>query len=142
MLALPIQGFAAASMLYCGMRSDQQGAESATSRQSHHHMASADNGSDQAMKTMASVHDHSDFGAMAAEPDQVISTASQMPHMPGKMPDGAHKCGVCASCCSLMGIADVPTILVAHSAPEAQYLDPLVLAYAVSLWVPEKPPRA
>jgi len=127
MLAMPIQGFAAASMAYCGVGAAHKTVSANAMPQTpQHHAESAGEGHGQSM--------HHEMVQTAA-PDQPADTQTQLP-------DAAHKCGVCASCCNLIGIAVIPQLLAVHVSPDATYLEPLALSYTVPSSLPEKPPRA
>lgn len=129
MLAVPVQGFAAASMLYCGMGTEHGAMESQSMPASHHMAAQAvhmDHGED-------SIHDK--VGLVDGQADQAHD-------MSGKVPDSTHKCGVCAACCNLIGIAEFPSLMTSAISPPAQYLEPLAQSYAAPLRLLERPPRS
>ncbi|MBI2728485.1 MAG: hypothetical protein HYX42_19785 [Polaromonas sp.] len=126
MLALPLQGFAAASMLYCGMGS-AHGAKIVQMdlNSSHHQMADA----------MGMQHEH-------GKHDKTVQAANQSPDGQKQLPDSTHKCGVCAACCSVIAIADFPQTVEVQLSPKADLAEPFVLIYAVPSRLPDKPPRA
>ncbi|MES2510000.1 MAG: hypothetical protein V4625_08725 [Pseudomonadota bacterium] len=126
MLALPLQGFAAASMLYCGMGAghDAKAAHIETGYD-HHHMADA----------TVMPHDHEKQEATA-------QLGKQSPDSQQQLPDSSHKCGVCAACCSVIAIANFPQTVEVQSSPKANLAEPFVLIHAVPSRLPEKPPRA
>lgn len=121
MLALPLQGFAAASMLYCAENTD-------------HHATQA-----QALQTVgpaeSSATDHAAHEHHTAQAEPAHDT-------PSKLPDAAHKCGVCAACYNTLGTTSPPLAVTAYATPDTRHLEPLVQAYAAPLRLPEKPPRA
>ncbi|MES2363441.1 MULTISPECIES: hypothetical protein [Polaromonas] len=123
LLALPLQGFAAASMLYCGMGPNHDDQVSVAS--GHHHM----NGLGEAQ------HDHSSH-------DKTAKSAKQSPDGKKQLPDASHKCGVCASCCSVLAISDFPRTVELQPSPHADLTELFVLIHAVPSRLPEKPPRA
>ena len=126
MLALPLQGFAAASMLYCGMGAGHDAnAAQMEMGSSHHQMADA--------KVMPHQHEKQDATAQVSK----LSPDSQK-----QLPNSSHKCGVCAACCSVIAIADFPHTVEVQSSPKADLAEPFVLIHAVSSDLPEKPPRA
>lgn len=126
MLALPLQGFAAASMLYCGMGAGHDAkAAQMEMRSSHHSMADV----------MVMPHDHE-------KQDATAQIAKQSPDSQKQLPNSSHKCGVCAACCSVIAIADFPQTAEARSSPKADLAEPFVLIHAVPSRLPEKPPRA
>ncbi len=131
MLALPLQGFAAAAMLYCGTGPAHQAmqTQSATqdSLQSHDH-------------TVATVrHDHhsqpTDTTARTLT-DQSTDLAQ------AQLPDATHKCGVCAACCSVLALTEVAHAIAVPSLPPSDLAEPFVLIDTVPSRQPEKPPRA
>lgn len=58
-----------------------------------------------------------------------------------KLPDAAHKCGVCASCCHSVAIAEFPQTVVFAPLAQAELHEPFVLIYSLPTLVPERPPR-
>lgn len=127
MLALPMQGFASASMQYCGKRADHMVLQAPSDPQPHHHHADASNDG----------HEH----AMHAEAMQADSP-EQASDMQNQLPDAAHKCSVCASCCNLVGMTAAPQTVAIHSAPHAVYVEPSALIHSAASALPKKPPRA
>lgn len=120
MAAIPLQGWAAASMLFCGMGAHHAPAQVAVAQQD-----------------AAGHHDHSKH-SHAAEV-QVKKTAD---NTSTKLPDVAHKCGVCASCCHGVAIAEFPELVAFAPVPQAELAAPFVLIHARPSQVPDKPPRA
>ncbi len=128
MLALPLQGFAAATMLYCGPGPTHQAMQKAVqmSHQSHDHNAAA----------MMQQDHHAQPINTAAQTDQFSDQAQ------AALPDAAHKCGVCAACCSVLALTDVARTIAVPSLPHSDLAEPFVLIDAVPSRQPEKPPRA
>jgi hypothetical protein len=124
MLALPLQGFAAAAMLYCGVGASSHSHSETTD--GHHHAAAG---------ALESGHDHS-MGSQAAD------VTADAPGVQKQLPDGSHKCGVCSACCSGVAISGSPLAVEVQSPPKADLVEPFVLIYAVPSRLPEKPPRA
>jgi hypothetical protein len=121
MFAIPVQGFAAASMLYCG-----QGA-------GHAHQAST---ADHAHGSHGHGHGEHDLaagpGAAADSADGAAASAADL----------MHKCGVCASCCNAVAISHNSPTLVPEKIGRADAGEPIVAAYSRSTLLPDKPPRA
>lgn len=123
MLAIPLQGFAAASMLYCGPSPDHHG---------------------QKIEAMGEPQ------VSVASEDQTLffagETVSALPidshHESVKLPDATHKCGVCASCCNLLGIPDASVPTVFADLPIGHYLEPLAASSSAPLRLLDKPPRS
>ncbi|MDB5858892.1 MAG: hypothetical protein JWQ76_2581 [Ramlibacter sp.] len=112
LLAIPLQGIAAASMLYCG----------AATSHSHDEVQAP------------SHHDHSADVHAAAQADDAAAAAG--------LPDQDHKCGACATCCHGAAIAATFTLLSPSPAPQAHAAEPVVHLHSRSSPVPDKPPRA
>lgn len=111
--AIPLQGLAAASMLYCGTdapAAQQQG------QTAHHEHAT---------------HGTGTHGGAAPQAD-----------IDKQLPDATHKCGVCASCCTGLAIVAFAPLLIFPSLPQAESAEPFVLIHARPSQVPDKPPRA
>lgn len=126
MLALPMQGFAAASMLFCGMGADFGAkTEQVNVVSGHHHAADA----------TGTQHNHSKQGKTSL-------VAKQSPDNQKQLPDTSHKCGVCAACCSVMAISYFPQTAEVQSSPQADLVEPFVLIHAVTSRLPDRPPRA
>ena len=123
-LALPLQGFAAASMLFCGPASNGLVlAQAVQSPQPHHHAEGA---------------------VMQAQHMQDLAGAALPSHEAGASHAFAalHKCSVCAACCNLAWMAEPPPALATRPLPRTDFAEPLVLIQAVPARLPEKPPRA
>ena len=118
--AIPLQGLAAASMLFCGMAAHHAPAQVAAAKQD-----------------VAGEHDHSQHSDAAEV--QVEKTADDS----GKqLPDVTHKCAVCASCCNSVAITEFPPLVAFAPVPQAELAEPFVLIHARPSQVPDKPPRA
>jgi hypothetical protein len=113
--ALPLQGMAAASMLYC----DQAAAAVAVAA-THGEHADHDHGHHQ-----ASAHD----GHAAGQAD-----AAGAGH-------GDHKCPICALC-QVVAIPETTPVLPWADSPSAELPQPRVLALTRAPPRPDKPPRA
>jgi hypothetical protein len=128
--ALPLQGWAAATMLFCGpAQRDAVVAKAHSPGQaiSHHHM-------DPANHDMQAAH-----GQHQADTTGDIGNGH---HGAKTVADGSHTCGVCASCCNGVALAQTqhsPSIAVA---PRADLAEPLTVVLARPSPVPDKPPRA
>ncbi len=115
--AVPMQGFAATSMLLCG-----RGAQ-------HQHTAQASEPHDHA--TM-----HGDMGA--ADP---FHTHAAEP-APDASSDADHTCGICATCCNGVALVGVSHMAAMPPAPQAELAEPFVRVHTLPSPVPDKPPRA
>lgn len=116
--AIPLQGFAAASMLFCGMGSGHQPALQVQAQAGDH-------------------HDHAEHGHGHA----VKEKAAQPADGQAQLPDASHKCGVCGSCCSSAAITETPRALALAPPPQSEAAEPFVLIHPRPSTVPDKPPR-
>lgn len=114
--AIPLQGFAAASMLFCAMGAQHQQA--------------------QVQVQVASQHDHAGHGHAKKVTGEVQANGN------AQLPDAGHTCGVCASCCHSVAISQTAAPVAAASLPQAKAAEPFVLIHRRPSPVPDKPPRA
>lgn len=125
--AIPLQGLAASSMLFCGKGQHHAPAQVAA--------AQADLASSGSVASAG--HDHSKHSH--AGEVQAKKTADKA----GKqLPGAEHKCAVCASCCNVVAITEFPQLVAFAPAPQAELAEPFVLIHARPSQVPDKPPRA
>ncbi len=124
MLALPLQGFAAASMVLCG------------------------GGMNHLMRLTGS-SDGVESGAVASTPgpshhgegqrhDSGVSKADAEPAKPVT----GHKCSVCATCSSAIAIASSDAVISIPSFEHVNAAEPFDGLKSQSVHVPDKPPRA
>lgn len=120
--ALPLQGFAAASMLICG----------------------ADAGSQVHQGRLASVaavppaHDHAGHSHTNAHAGKLAKVAQGGTHAH----DAGHTCGACAACCNTVAIMGMARLAPLAPMPQSRAAEPFVLIHARAASVPDKPPRA
>lgn len=133
--ALPLQGWAAATMLFCGpaqrvavVAKAQSVADSASlhgmnavhhdvqAAHAHHH---------------AGTDHHVDTGDVGSAHDGAKTTG-----------EGSHTCGVCAACCHGVALAQTQHGAATAVAPGADIAEPLVAVLARPTSVLDKPPRA
>lgn len=128
MATIPLQGLAAASMLFCGMGAHGAHSQQVTelSQAPELHVAAA---------TVEHAHAKHSHAQTQPEKKRVDTTGA-------KLPDASHKCGVCASCCHSVAIAEHPQLVAFAPAPQADLIEPFVLIQARPSPVPDKPPRA
>ena len=127
MTAVPLQGFAAASMLFCGVDNGDAVAHFSVAPSGHqeHHGSTAPEG-----------HDHSMHSHLAQ------TGMKTMPDAGKQAPDTSHACGVCASCCTAVAIAEIPRALAFAPPPHSHSAEPFILIQSRPSPVPDKPPRA
>jgi hypothetical protein len=115
--ALPLQGFAAATMLFCGL-GEGPAAQVAVVASSH--------------------EDHAAHGHVH------VAKAKSNKSGEGKqqLPDPSHKCGACAACCPGAAVASTARVLAVADLPQAEAADPFVRIDPLPSTVPDKPPRA
>lgn len=125
LLAIPLQGMAAASMLYCGPAARASAQEQlAPQAQQHHHEHST-----------PTVRDH-DLASHHASPDAGSKAVDDA------LPDAGHKCGVCAACCHSVAITETPRLVAFSEAPRTAWDEPFAPVHSRPTPVPDKPPRA
>lgn len=119
MVALPLQGFAAASMLFCGIGAHH--ASSSSGKQ--------ENGS----------HQHLAAGHAQADPLQhdVAGGASEE----SLKANAGHTCGICAACSHSVAISETAQEMAFTSLPHAEPSELFVLVHSRPTLVPDKPPR-
>lgn len=120
MAALPLQGLAAASMLFCGA------APAASSAQADHHGADAGHHGHAAVPA----HDH------AAGDHHGTSGGDQ------DAAEAGHSCPICASCCQLVVLGSFGALPQLSSAPAVEPSAPPARVSTRAASVPDKPPRA
>ena len=124
-LALPLQGFAATSMLFCGMGGHHANAQAEMVETGAHGIVGVDR-QNTSVQHVDTTHLH-------------VKKASEGK---GKLSDLTHKCGVCASCCFSVAISSMPRAMDITPSPKADLAEPFVLIHAIPSRVPERPPRA
>lgn len=124
MIALPLQGFAAASMLYCGTGIG------------HHSEALAigENVSHNAVVELNSSHHEVDEHSAS-------ESSKQSPVDHKQSSSSTHKCGICAACCCVIAMSEFAPTVGVHSAPQADMPEPFVLIDSHPSRLLEKPPR-
>ena len=129
MLALPLQGFAAAAMVHCGSGPAQSVHTGPHMQSGHHHAA---------MANMQAHHHVSD--AMVQQADTAEnSLATSFQAKAGF--DINHSCSACAACCNLMALAtSVPTV-APPAVATVLFLDLPLPALGIAPRLSEKPPR-
>jgi len=126
MAALPLQGFAATSMLSCGIGTLQAQAIGASQTSSHSH---------QVQETMHHEHSSDDHASSG-------SHGKATTDMKQGVPDSGHKCSICTACCNSVAIVELDLVITASPAPQTKLAEPFVLILARATPVPDKPPRA
>lgn len=131
MLAVPMQGYAAATMAFCAPAGPPAAAETTL-----HRAAQVDQGGHD---------DHADHGQLSASGHHAHGAAT-----PADLPDGhhasaddggAHKCGNCGACHAL-ALASALTQFVPHVLPPADLAEPFHPVASVAPRLLDKPPRA
>lgn len=131
MAALPLQGMAAASMLFCGSKAAGQMAQS----ESHHghHAVAGEHGSHahggQSSHSQSDATGHADAG---------------MDHVPAGDEGAAqgHSCPICASCSQAQAVGGFDPLPLASPAPATGPVQAAVRVASRALTLPDKPPRA
>lgn len=123
MLAIPLQGFAAATMLFCA-----PGAP--------HHAAASGGGTHGAAGHDHAAHSH----APSQASQQAAQDAVDAAHLTAA--DAAHACSVCAACCHSVAISDATALRAVAPPPQFHRTEAPVAVVSRPAVVPEKPPRA
>ena len=122
--AIPLQGLAAASMLFCGTGA-------------HHAPSQAIELVDGGAIVSTGSHDHAKHShGDAVEVKKATEDTGK------KLPGAEHKCPVCSSCCHSVAITDFPTLVSFAPLPQSETAEPFVLIQPRPSSVPDKPPRA
>ena len=124
--ALPLQGFAAATMLFCGQAPRVLTAVAPANHGGHDDQAS-----------------HADHRRAAGHDDATAHATDDGP--PGHAPhvaDAGHGCNLCAAACHAVGIASEPAALAFSPAPQVPQAEPFQRFASRPAPVPDKPPRA
>ena len=123
MLVLPLQGYAAAGMVYCAFPASE--AAAAAAMQEHadaHDHASHDQGHGHGTAMQHAKHEDTGHGA-AGDADEF------------------HTCGTCAACHANAMVGALP-LQPLDNLPRADLAEPFDPPASPSLRVPDKPPRA
>jgi hypothetical protein len=142
MLALPAQGMAAASMLYCGPAHAGGGAKSVAVVPSE--MAPAEHGHAHAHVSEETGHAHPDHahagkataGAQAAVDPEYAQASEHSTN------GAAADCSVCAACCSATGLMGAPRVLAARAQALVPAQVTTALAFDFFTEGPRRPPRS
>jgi hypothetical protein len=121
---LPLQGLAAATMLYCGHAAKVQAGVSQAGHDQHAPAHAA----------AAAEHEHAGHSHAAVESGASSAAAD--------LPDSRHKCGACAACCHSVALIETPHILPVSAALSAPWVETFVPVHSRPSPVPDKPPRA
>ena len=124
MMALPLQGFAAASMLFCG-----PGSHGAVLQQAHQHHGHTLHGDGDHH------HDHAAHGGHSAD----HAGAPEVEGGPAELP---HKCGLCSACCHAVALSGGLEPAAFDALPQASPAAPRQAEHSRASLVPDKPPRA
>lgn len=135
MAALPLQGMAAASMLFCGSKVAGRMAQS----ESHHgHHAAGGNA--------ASEHGSHAHGGHSshAQSDATGHADAGMDDVPAGDEGAAqgHSCPICASCSQAQAVGGFDPLPLASPAPATGPVQAAVRVASRALTLPDKPPRA
>lgn len=123
MAAVPLQGWAAATMLFCGpMQPAVHAHAHEATAQAHHHAVDADH--HQGTHAAPDAHDDGAPGHSQATGDE------------------SHTCSACAACSHGTALAQSQLPAAVFDLPRAELAEPLVAIAALPTPVPDKPPRA
>lgn len=119
MLALPLQGFASATMVFCAGE--------------HHGTSAAIQGTHEHSSHDHSAHQHPAVDSHQANADDARSSQA--------LPDAIHKCGVCASCCFSVAVTQDRTSAGFLPLERAHLTESFPRIDTAPAEVPDKPPR-
>ncbi len=126
--AIPLQGLAASSMLFCATGPHHAKTQVVAAQVLD--LTSIDSVS-------SATHDHSLHShAGAAQVEKSPDSGAK------KLPGSEHQCTVCASCCNVVAFSQYPLLVALAPMPQAELAEPFVLIHARPSQVPDKPPRA
>lgn len=121
MAAVPLQGFAAASMAFC--KGDDHAGVSGQATVPE--------------LAKSGGHDHASHShGVALQGDNADHAAD------AQLPDSAHKCGVCASCCHSLAVAQQVHWPSFSPASQAELAEPFLPILSTPTTVLDKPPSA
>lgn len=129
MAALPLQGFAAASMLLCGVERGAISQPAGHGGVAHEHPDAAPTPAHDHVGHGHGSQDHAD-----AHPGSSKTAQGQDKH--------GHGCPVCASCCQGVAIGGFEPFPLASPLPSAEPVSPVASVTTRAATVPDKPPRA
>lgn len=121
MAALPLQGMAAAAMLFCG-----EAGHAAVAHEPGH-------GHDHAGRDHASHHE---------DGDHVVAATMQHDEAQASASADDHACPICAACCNLVALTPAPTLNLGQDSPIARPSPGTSRVLTRATLVPDKPPRA
>ena len=125
MAALPLQGFAAATMLMCDHGAiSVQAANGELAAHGHHHPGGQENG-----------------GFPQASAPDTAEHAHGGQHLAVDMQDKVHACGICASCCHVVGLSHAPSPMPSVDSPSAELPQTQFRILTRASPRPDKPPR-
>lgn len=142
MASLPLQGMAAASMLFCGSATAARVAQASGGQPSHHSPAAGATAPDHAS---GAPHDHSTHGHAAAdtaEPTHAGADAGSPGVQKAPKTQNGHSCPICASCCQVVAVGGFVAFPQDSAAPSVLPSHPLVRVVSRATPLPDKPPRA
>lgn len=131
MAALPLQGMAAAAMLFCGPVHAGATQPAGHDHASHGHGAEHD--------TASHAHGRTDG---ADEPSSQALQPALDAQATASVVDDGHGCPVCAACCNLVALSEPPALRLGENAHLLQPLPGPARVLTRHAPTPDKPPRA
>ncbi len=129
--ALPLQGFAAATMLFCGMEQTTSAAQVGGSDGNHGHTHAA--------VALKAGHDHAAHGHATAGDSKAKTVTGDDS---GSQDKTSHSCPICASCCHVVAVGGFEAIPQVSAPPSFEPTHPTPRVVTRTASVPDKPPRA
>jgi len=131
MAALPLQGLAAASMIFCGAEISVASLASGDGDASYAHGEAAP----------AGAHDHAAHGHGSQGHAKSDSDASAGKAAQADQDQQGHVCALCASCCQVIALGGFEPLAQTSAAPGKEPTSPLVRIATRAATVLDKPPR-
>lgn len=132
LVALPLQGYAAAAMLYCGT-----GGSHAAMAVEH-----GEHAPDHEAASTARSHTHDQHAQVAHHGHPGDDTGRADRAAGGTLPDLDHQCSVCAACSHSVALADTPHVIAAAVPQRTSGMHDFGPFPTRPAPVPDKPPRA
>lgn len=131
MAALPLQGFAAASMLLCGVDRAVVAQAAGDGHVGHEHREVAP----------AAAHDHAEHGHGSHAEAKADSGSGDRSAQANQDKQG-HACPICASCCHVVAMGGFEPFRQTSAPQSAEPDAPVFRVVTRTATVPDKPPRA
>ena len=141
LLALPLQGLAAASMAVCQKVQERDAVQQQHGEKGHGFAHAKAHGNHGNASHHAAVHPDADTDADAAHDHEQASSHAHDGTASAQDP-ADHRCVVCGAACHAVAIASTPVQVMPESAPRVLRAEDFLRVHSRPAAVPDKPPRA